>query len=186
MTQNRIFNVLVFFFHKSVFFFIFAHSLTRNLAKTVKLFVKLSIFAQNRIFNFLVLFYHKSVFFFIFAHSLTRNLAENVYFYPKSLFQFLSLLLSLFCTSPFSTNPRATINFERVFSAKRWFLRIWSQKCLFLCLHDATRFCPKTTSYLKIVNMIKCLNLMNCPKTISFSCHEASCSFPETKNDSKW
>ena len=41
----------------------------------------------------------------------------------------------------------------------------------------------KTTSNLKIVNMIKCLNLMKCPKNVLFSCHEASCSFPETTND---
>ena len=49
---------------------------------------------------------------------------DNVYFCPKSLFQSLSLILSHFCISPFVLNPRATINFERIFTAKRWFLRI--------------------------------------------------------------
>ena len=38
---------------------------------------------------------------------------------------------------------------------------------------------------LQIINMIKCQNLIKCPKTIIISWHETACSFPETTNDTK-
>ena len=142
---------------------------------------------KNRIFNILVFFFHKSVFFFIFAHSLTRNLAKKCLFLPKIA---LSISFSSFITLLYFTifykiwGLQSILNVFSLLNAD--FSESDLQKRLFLWLHDATRFFPKTTSYLKIVNMIKCLNLMNCPKTISFSCHEAFCSFPETTNDSKW
>ena len=44
----------------------------------------------------------------------------------------------------------------------------------------------KTTSNLKIVNMIKCLNLMKCPKNILFSCTKPPVHFQKpqmTQND---
>ena len=53
--------------------------------------------------------------FFHFGRFLTRNLVKNVYFYPNWLFQFLSLLLSLFCLSPFSTKSEGYNQFWTCF-----------------------------------------------------------------------
>ena len=58
---------------------------------------------------------------------------------------------------------------------------------LFYCFIDGTmptvNF-PKL-QVLQIINVLKCRNLIKCPKTIIFSWHETACLFPETTNDTK-
>ena len=82
---------------------------------------------------------------FHFGPFLARNLARNVYFRQKIA---LSISFSSFITLSFNhflQNPRATINFERFFSAKRWFLRIRKmpkmiKNDLFSCYEAARSF----------------------------------------------
>ena len=68
-------------------------------------------------------------FFFSFSPILWLETWLKMFIFTQNRsFNFFLFFYHSFVFHHFLQNPRATVNFERVFSAKRWFLRIWSPK----------------------------------------------------------